>query len=440
MVAAHMIRPIALTASLAALLAWAALPARADDPVKIEIRSPKPGETLRNKTDMAPLAGLAIAGERPTAFDVMLVLDVSGSTEYPSGIDVDGDGVIGDTQRSLTPGVPDTPNSDPDDSILSAEVAAAKALLDGLDSSRVHIGVATFSGEIDPNTGRGVNADRDALLELPLTENYGAVRGALEAVRLRGPSGGTNMQAGVKLALRELASLPGAQSVPRAHAKKVILFLTDGRPSLPFGLANVEDKDDTRAAIDAATLAKVAGVMLNVYGLGPSAIDYPVAATEMAKATNGLYTPVRRPGDIVALLSGVSFANVEDVVAVNLTLMEWAGPNDILLSPDGSFKGFVPVRPGVNRIRVSALASDGSRGETEFDLKFAQQGMTELELAAERERIRARTREIQLRLERDKQEAFRRQERERTLEIGIDRPGGQTAPKATPPPTTPPQR
>jgi hypothetical protein len=89
---------------------------------------------------------------------------------------------------------------------------------------------------------------------------------------------------------------------------------------------------------------------------------------------------------------------------------------------------------------VSALASDGSRGETEFDLKFAQQGMTELELAAERERIRARTREIQLRLERDKQEAFRRQERERTLEIGIDRPGGQTAPKATPPPTTPPQR
>ena len=35
----------------------------------------------------------------------------------------------------------------------------------------------------------------------------------------------------------------------------------------------------------------------------------------MSKVTGGVYTPVRTPGDIVALLSGVSFANVEDVVA-----------------------------------------------------------------------------------------------------------------------------
>jgi hypothetical protein len=48
----------------------------------------------------------------------------------------------------------------------------------------------------------------------------------------------------------------------------------------------------------------------------------------------------------------VSFANVEDVVAVNLTLMGVGGSNDILLAPDGSFQGFVPVRAGKNRIRV----------------------------------------------------------------------------------------
>src|SRR5262245_11569876 len=119
---------------LAAGFALTPFAARAQDamPVKIEIRSPKPGETLKNKTDMAPLAGLAIAGERATAFDVMLVIDVSGSTEYPSGIDVDNDGVIGQTERSVTPGVSDTANTDADDSILAAEVAAAKALLSGL--------------------------------------------------------------------------------------------------------------------------------------------------------------------------------------------------------------------------------------------------------------------------------------------------------------------
>ena len=398
--------------------------------VQIEIRSPRPGETIRNKTDMAPLAGLATAGERPTSFEVMVVIDVSGSTEYPSGIDVDGDGVLGETQRSPISSQPDTPNTDAEDSVLGAEIAAARALLEGLDATRVHVGVVSFSGEVDPVTQRRLGRSDDALLEQALTPDYAAVRRALEAVLLRGPNGGTNMQAGVKLALRELAGLPGAVSRPRPGAKKVILFLTDGKPSLPFGLANIEDKEDMLAAIDAAQLCKVAGVMLNVYGLGPSAIDYPVAATEMARATGGLYTPVRRPGDIVALLSGVSFANVEDVVAVNLTLMEWAGPNDILLAPDGSFQGFVPVRAGMNRIRVSALASDGTRGSKEFDLDFAQAGMSDLELSAERDRIRQRNKEIQLRLERERQNAFRKQERERVLEIGIEKP--PEAPKTGP--------
>jgi hypothetical protein len=372
---------------------------------------------------------LAVAGERPTSFEVIVVLDVSGSTEYPSGIDVDGDGVLGETQRSPVSNLPDTANTDPDDSVLAAEISAAKALLDGLDPARVHVGVISFSGEVDPMSGRRLGRGDDALLEQALTPDYTAVRRSLDAVLLRGPNGGTNMEAGVKLALRELAALPGAVSRPRPQAKKIILFLTDGKPSLPFGLANVEDKEDMLAAIDAAQLAKVAGVMMNVYGLGPSAIDYPVAATEMAKATGGLYTPVRRPGDIVALLSGVSFANIEDVVAVNLTLMEWAGPNDILLAPDGSFQGFVPVRPGLNRIRVSALASDGSRGATEFDLNFAQQGMTGLELSAERDRIQQRNKEIQLRLERERQNAFRKQERERVLEIGVEK---QESGKKTP--------
>ena len=419
----------ALAASCVVLLAPRAL-AQDSTSVKIEIRSPRPGETIRNKTDMAPLAGLAIAGERPTSFEVVVVLDVSGSTAYPSGIDVDSDGVLGETQRSPISSQPDAPNTDPDDSVLAAEISAAKAFLDGLDPARVHVGVVSFSGEVDPVTERRLGRGDDALLEQALTPDYTAVRRALEAVLLRGPNGGTNMQAGVKLALRELAGLPGAVSRPRPQAKKVILFLTDGKPSLPFGLANVEDKEDMLAAIDAAQLSKVAGVMMNVYGLGPSAIDYPVAATEMAKATGGLYTPVRRPGDIVALLSGVSFANVEDVVAVNLTLMEWAGSNDILVAPDGSFQGFVPVRAGMNRIRVSALASDGSRGSTEFDLNFAQQGMTDLELSSERDRIRERNREIQLKLERARQNAFRKKERERVLEIGIEKP--EDAPKSGP--------
>ncbi len=387
--------------------------------VRIEIESPGPGEIVRSRVDMAPLVGVAIAGSRPTEFDLMVVIDVSGSTEYPSGLDIDDDGVLGRQQDPIVGAM--VKNSDPDDSILSAEVAGVLRMLEELDPERVRIGVVSFSGDVDPVSGRRLSVHQiDAQLEQALTGDYARVERALDVVRLRGPHGGTNMEAGIKIALRELVGLRGAQSEPRRGAKKVILFLTDGKPSLPFGRANIEDPEDIEAVVAAARLAKVAGVSINVFGLGPSATDFPVAATEMARVSGGLYTPVRRPGDIISLLSGVSFANVDDVVAVNLTLSEWAGPDDILLKPDGSFRGFVPVRPGRNRIRVSALASDGTRGSTEIEIVFKHQDMTDAELLAELARIRKRQRELQLVVERKKQEAFRRAERERTLSIEIE--------------------
>jgi Mg-chelatase subunit ChlD len=391
-----------------------------EDAVRIVVDSPSAGDVVRGRTDLAPLSGVATAGGRPTSFDLMIVVDVSGSTRYPSGIDIDGDGELGRQKAGLV-AVLDTINTDPDDSILAAEVAGAIRLLDQLDPERVRVGVVSFSGEIDPATGRRRSFDQaDSLLEHPLSSNFESVEQALEAVRLRGPHGGTNMEAGVKHALREVAGLGGAQSVPRNGAKKIILLMTDGKPSLPFGRADVEDPEDVEAVVAAAELAKSAGITINVFGLGPNAIDYPQAATAVARATAGLYTPVRRPGDIVSLLSGVSFANVEDVVAVNLTLGEWAGPNDILLRPDGSFRGFVPVRPGVNRIRVSALASDGTRGSTELDILFKHQDLTDGELELELERIRDRSRGLELLMERERQEAFRKRERERTLSIEVD--------------------
>ena len=96
--------------------------------MRIDIRSPHPGETLRNKIDMAPLAGVAIAGERPSTFDVIVVIDVSGSSAYPSGIDVDNDGVLGETRRSPISSEPDVPNTDPDDPTHSLRDACWSAV------------------------------------------------------------------------------------------------------------------------------------------------------------------------------------------------------------------------------------------------------------------------------------------------------------------------
>ncbi|MEE8557363.1 MAG: vWA domain-containing protein [Myxococcota bacterium] len=392
------------------------------DPVRIVVETPRFGDVVRNRTDMVPLSGVATAaGAGPSRFDVILVIDVSGSTAYPSGIDVDNDGEIGETRSPLLQALPKTINTDPGDSVLAAEVGAAQALLESLDPTRVRIGVVAFAGEIDPATGRRRSPQQaDAFLEQPLTSDFDRIRVALQAVLLRGSSGGTNMEAGIKLALRELAGVQNASSRPRSGAKKVVLVLTDGKPSLPFGKGNVEDPEDIEAVVASARLARAGGILINVYGLGPGAIDYPVAATEVARVSGGLYTPVRRPGDIVTVLSGVSFANIEDVVAVNLTIGEMAEPDDILLHPDGSFQGFVPVRPGKNRIRVSALASDGARGSTEFEIEFHHLGLTDAELQAELGRVRRRNREIQILLERKRQEKFRERERERALEIEVE--------------------
>jgi hypothetical protein len=300
--------------------------------------------------------------------------------------------------------------TDENDTILAAEIDAARKLLEVLDARRSRVGVVTFSGEVDLATGERVRYDQqDAWLELPLTSSFEQVRAALDAILARGPYGATNFAAGVRLAVTELAGLSGAKSAPLPDRKKVLLFLTDGTPTFPFGKSNVTDPGDTEAAISAARLAHKAGVTINTYAIGRNALAYPVAATEMARVTVGVYTPIQNPGDIVAFLQGVSFANVEDVVITNLTTREVS--YDVHLSPDGSFSGFVPVRVGRNLIQVTALASDGSEANVQFAMEFEKSGLTERELAVELERIQRRNKELMLLLERERIRRFRERQK-----------------------------
>jgi len=399
-----------------------------DTSVAISIETPRPDEVVRNEVHMAPIRGRAVTeGEGTARFDVMIAIDVSNSTRVASGIDVDGDGEVGfDPQLELLPpgAFPDDLRStDPGDTVLAAQIAAARALLESLDPHRVRVGLLTFSGEVDPSTGERLRPDQqDAWLEVPLTGDYDRVRRALVGVQARGPGGATNFAAGIRLAIKELAGLPGARSTPR-EARPVLLFLTDGVPTLPIGSGNVEDAGDREAAVNAARLARKAGITINTYALGPGALSYPAALTEMARITLGQYTPVQSPGDIVVLLQGVSFADIEDLVLTNLTTGEFS--TDVELSPDGSFSGFVPVREGTNRVRITAMASDGTRATEEMELEFQTSELTDRELALELERIRKRNKELQLLIERRRIEEFREREKQRReleLEAG-DRAG-----------------
>lgn len=395
--------------------------------VFIEIHSPGNGDVVENRVNLARVRGNVQSGSgQPLEFDVMIAIDVSHSTRFPSGIDVDEDEELGFNPREelVLPGEypDDMVCTDPDDTILAAEVRAAHLLLDALDPARTQVAVSSFSGEVDPETGKRLRADqRDARLEQPLTRDFDRVREVLAEIQARGPHGATNFAAATKLAVIELAGLSGGQSAPRPGAKKVMLFLTDGVPTFPFGRGATPDPEDTEAAITAARLAHKAGITINSFALGRHALAEPVAVTEMARVTVGTYTPVRNPGDIVSFLAGVSFANVDDVVIRNLTTGEVS--YDVELAPDGSFSGFVPVRVGSNDVEVVALASDGAEGSKEFSLEFKKAGLSERELAIELERIRKRNKELLLLLERKRIERFRdRQQRSVDIEADEDTP------------------
>jgi len=384
------LRRLALRGSAAVCLLAAAVPAAAQDAanaspipasagIRVVVESPGSGSTVQARDNVVEVRGTAIAaGDEAQRFDVMVVLDVSGSTRFPSGADVDGDGVVGENpQEGLFAAgefPPDVFCTDPDDTILAAEVAAARALIGSLRPERTRVGLVTFSGAVDLETHLQKSRDqKNAELQAPLSADFSRALAGLDAVLRRGPNGATDFSAGIRLATTELAGLPGAVSSPGGDAKQVILFLTDGTPSFPIGRDDVEDAGDLEAAVNAARLARAAGIKINTYALGTNALGRPVAATEVARVTVGSFTPVLEPGAIVAALQSVSFANVEDVAVANLTLRE--DTPDVRLNPDGSFQAFVPVREGTNRLLVNAVASDGSVANVElaFQFRVAQQ-------------------------------------------------------------------
>ncbi len=409
------ISAIALSASLACAAASAA--AGPPAPVHITITSPAADEVVQNRVTMAPVRGHAVSGSGEVLdFDVMLAIDVSHSTRYPSGLDVDEDGDLGinPEQELIAPGTyPEgTICSDPDDTILAAEVKAARWLLEVLDPKHTRVGLIVFSGLVDPETGGRLDPDqRDALVKVPLTSDFAQIGAALDTILAEGPYGATNFADAIQLSVIELAGLSRAYSEPRLGARKIVLMLTDGVPTFPYGRGTEADPEDTEAAIQAARLAKRAGVRINTFALGQQALASPAALSEISRITVGTFTPVRNPGDIGAFLQGVSFANVDDVVVTNHSTGEVS--YDVQLAPDGSFDAFVPVREGTNDVEVAVLASDGGEASTRFELVFAKSGLTARELALELERIKRRNQALMRMIEQQRIEAFRERQRKR---------------------------
>jgi Mg-chelatase subunit ChlD len=379
-------------------------------------------------------------------FDVILVIDTSGSTSAPAGTDVNNNGEVGAPILGRVGSIFGTGLTDEGDSILAAEIAAARQVLRGLDPRSTRVGLVAFAGEA---IGSGRSNRKDAYTVEGLTRDYARIESGLDELLASEPHGDTHMAAGVDQATIELLGLRGSYSEIDPNSEKVTFFFTDGQPTLPYGSG--AEADNVRAVLRAAERARRGHIRIHSFALGPEALEGPIAAVEMASRTQGYFTPVRNPGDIVDVVEEVSFANLEKVTLAHVDTRAEAQP--FRLTADGSWAGFLKLEPGRNRIRATAVAEDGAtadRGIQVTHVEAANEAELPVELVVQRNRLledclllarqerldreRARNEEIRralkLEIERERREARERAEAQRkSLDLegdveGVEEPSG----------------
>ena len=345
----------AVVATLLLLVVPAVPMARADDAsetptASLEIEYPPDGLVVGPSG-----CGLFVAGRAgPPKLDVVIVIDTSVSTAAPSGADVDGDRSVGRSEFGRIGFTMGDRSTDPGDSILSAEVAAARRLAQILDARRTRLGLVSFSGG-PADLVRGEPVLPNAVTRVPLTDDLAQLDEGLKALRDGTPAGGTHMAAGIDQATVELLGLPGAASTADPSRSRAAVLFTDGTPTQPFGYDR--PADNVRAALRAADRARRARIRVNTVAIGPLALEGPVAAVDTAERTGGAFIPVRDAANLLESIEEVKLAPTVGVEIVNRSSGEMA--REFRMTPGGSWGGFVPLASGENRIEVVARTENG---------------------------------------------------------------------------------
>ena len=290
-------------------------------------------------------------------FDILFVLDTSGSTAAPSGGDIDGDGTVG---RASLDAQGNQQNSDAGDSIMAAEVAAAKRLLLELDSHSTRVGLVGFAGTERQPLAWLFRPPPAAQLLQALTADYTEVEAALDAVLHTRPAGATDIAAAIDEAWRAFSADEDA-----ASRRRLVMLFTDGFPTLPFGPK--QEARNVLAVFEAAARSRDASVEVHTFAIGAEAVEWPLALIETSERTGGTFFPVRHPADLISFVQSAGVGDLASVTLRNATTGAVAIP--FSLSGDGAFQGFVPLVAGENRIEVSAVTTEGSAKRTSVVLE-----------------------------------------------------------------------
>jgi hypothetical protein len=362
-----------------------------------ELACPEVGAALSSPLALAEVRGRAGQGPR-ASFDIVLALDLSESALYPSGSDVDGDGVTARVRGNAARGVGGAYRpvaswtTDADDTVLRAEIEAARRLLGQLDADSTRVGLLSFTGR------SRVRADIGALAD---------ARAALDALRPRLTRDGTDLGAAVRAGVRLLQQ---AQQPQDGLRQQVLIVLSDGEATAPSPAIYAR-----RAALRAAERARGAGVRIFAFALG----DIPEGAAllaELADLTGGAFSKLERVGDVLDHLPYAHLADLESVRMENRTAQQVG--RAVRLFADGSFDGFVPLVPGANHIEITVRARTGEQVQVRREVTFEPEPASSpdflAELAALNRLLETRTIESNLAAQ------VRQRELERRLAITVD--------------------
>jgi Mg-chelatase subunit ChlD len=289
---------------------------------------------------------LAYAGELEL-FDVVFVIDTSGSTADSSGLSNSASGWL-----ARLPGMKVSRSA----SILGAEVASIESLLDGFDPRTTRVGIVSFAGDESPYSSH-------AWTDAPLTTNYEEIRSALADRMLVPPEGGTDLAAGLLRGAIELLGTRSADSKPREHATKHIVVLTDGLPTLPEFRA-------VPAARRAARSLANRHIRVHIFAIGSAAEDEGRLIEPVATVTHGEYHAVKDVNNLAHLLKQIELRSLRELRVANKT----TGAKALELERDeaGAWSALVPFVAGPNQIEIVAVASDGREERIERQLVFGQ--------------------------------------------------------------------
>ena len=353
---------------LVALMVWGpgagvGAPARADEPeLWLEVDAPSEGEVVRLPVALVELRGRVGQGERGL-YDVVVALDRSQSTLLPTGIDLDGDGVVGELRggrdRDVYRGAYERWTTDPGDLVIEGELRAARRLLEGLHP-RARVAVMRYSGEARVLAPLGPVPDAVAALDAWVTRKDGTGSSPASAV------------------IESLDVFEGADPSTPGRPRAVFLLASDGLATASMQsrrgpvarTARQEERLADREARRAAEKARDAGVVLYVFEIQNQENEDPGLLADMAETTRGRYVYVSEPDALRFALPNPSFASVSSVTIENRTLAEPA--RAVRLFPNGSFDAFVPLGPGENEVGVRAELPDGRVLELVRRLRYAE--------------------------------------------------------------------